>query len=226
MVWKDVQYKDGKFKTNDSGSGSVNNAYKSVKVGSTTISASGEDTIELSAGNNITLTPDAINKKVTINATGGTVSKLSDLSDVYLPSAQYLHEGEFLGWDSTMQEWQNKYPTLMHTYSTTEQVVGTWVNGKPVYEKTIECTIASGTRNTAHSITNLDLIISCDAVAQSSTEKRPIPFVYGNGTSTINTQWYCGITITASNIMLETGSQFASAHSKAWVTLRYTKNTD
>lgn len=53
------------------GGGSVNDAYKSVKVGSTTITASGEDTLELVAGSNVTLTPDASLKKVTISASGG-----------------------------------------------------------------------------------------------------------------------------------------------------------
>lgn len=53
------------------GGGAVNNAYKNVKVGSTTITASGEDTIEFIAGTNVTLTPDAANKTVTIISTGG-----------------------------------------------------------------------------------------------------------------------------------------------------------
>ena len=53
------------------GGGSVNDAYKSVKVGTTTITASGEDTLELVAGSNVTLTPDASLKKVTISASGG-----------------------------------------------------------------------------------------------------------------------------------------------------------
>lgn len=46
------------------------NAFSNVKVGTTTISADTKtDTLELAAGSNITLTPDATNDKVTINAT-------------------------------------------------------------------------------------------------------------------------------------------------------------
>lgn len=46
------------------------NAFSNVKVGSTTVAADSEtDTLELVAGSNITLTPDATNDKVTINAT-------------------------------------------------------------------------------------------------------------------------------------------------------------
>lgn len=46
------------------------NAFSNVKVGSTTVSADGKtDTLELVAGSNVTLTPDATNDKVTIAAT-------------------------------------------------------------------------------------------------------------------------------------------------------------
>ena len=46
------------------------NAFSNVKVGSTTVSADSKtDTLELVAGNNITLIPDATNDKVTISVT-------------------------------------------------------------------------------------------------------------------------------------------------------------
>lgn len=46
------------------------NAFSNVKIGNTTIAADGKtDTVELTAGNNITLTPDATNDKITIAAT-------------------------------------------------------------------------------------------------------------------------------------------------------------
>lgn len=58
------------------------NAFGNVKVGSTTISAADEtDAFELVAGDNVTITPDATNKKVTIKATvpSGGATSLSDL---------------------------------------------------------------------------------------------------------------------------------------------------
>lgn len=51
------------------------NAYSSVKVGTTTIPATSKtDTLELVAGSNVTLVPDATARKVTISATGGSTS--------------------------------------------------------------------------------------------------------------------------------------------------------
>ena len=55
-----------------SGGGSGNaDSYGHVKVGSVTIDASGDDTIELVAGSNVTLTPSTTSKSVIISASGG-----------------------------------------------------------------------------------------------------------------------------------------------------------
>lgn len=66
---------DDKTKLNGVATGAeVNqNAFSNVKVGSTTVAADAKtDTLELAAGSNITLTPDATNDKVTIAATDTT----------------------------------------------------------------------------------------------------------------------------------------------------------
>lgn len=55
------------------------NAFSNVKVGSTTIQADGKtDTLELVAGDNVTLTPDATNDKVTISMTDFIVAEGTD----------------------------------------------------------------------------------------------------------------------------------------------------
>jgi len=68
---------DDKTKLNGIASGAEVNlpAYSKVKVGSTTVSASGKtDTVELVAGSNVTLTPSTTDKSVTIAATDTTYS--------------------------------------------------------------------------------------------------------------------------------------------------------
>ena len=66
--------------------GTVTDAYKTIKVGSTSIDASNEDTFELKAGSNVTLTPDASTKSVTISATGGGQSSGDMLASDYDPN--------------------------------------------------------------------------------------------------------------------------------------------
>lgn len=58
------------------------NAFSNVKIGSTTISADSKtDTLELAAGSNITLTPDATNDKITIAATDTTYESKAAAED-------------------------------------------------------------------------------------------------------------------------------------------------
>lgn len=67
-----VMSADDKTKLNGIAAGAeVNqNAFSNVKVGSTTVAADAKtDTLELVAGSNVTLTPDATNDKITIAAT-------------------------------------------------------------------------------------------------------------------------------------------------------------
>ena len=69
-----------KTKLNSIASGAeVNqNAFSNVKIGSTTVAADGKtDTLELVAGTNVTITPDATNDKITIAATDTTYSEAS-----------------------------------------------------------------------------------------------------------------------------------------------------
>ena len=72
------------------------NAFSNVKVGSTTIAADGKtDTLELVAGTNITLTPDATNDKVTIAASGVTPASATPKMDgtgAVGTSAKYARE--------------------------------------------------------------------------------------------------------------------------------------
>lgn len=79
------------------GGGGVNDAYKSVKVGATTISANGEDTLELIAGENVILTPNSTNKTVRLDSTGGvSETTLRDttgwVGKNHLKNAKYWYE--------------------------------------------------------------------------------------------------------------------------------------
>ena len=52
-----------------------------------------------------------------------------------------------------------------HNYSTTEQVVGTWIDGNTLYEQTIEKAVTCGSEQTIINTTdipNLDKIITVD----------------------------------------------------------------
>ena len=61
------------------GGGAVNNAFKYVKAKGTTITASGEDLLELKAGSNVDFVVDATEKSITISSSGGGGSSTGDM---------------------------------------------------------------------------------------------------------------------------------------------------
>lgn len=76
------------------------NAFSNVKIGSTTVSADSKtDTLELAAGSNITLTPDATNDKITIAATDTTYESKAAAEDG--TALSLVTTGEKYLWNST-----------------------------------------------------------------------------------------------------------------------------
>ena len=84
--------------------GEVNqNAFSNVKVGSTTIQADNKtDTLELVAGNNVTLTPDTTNDKVTINATDTTYTSEQEAESG--TAVSLVTTGEKYNWNHGIEE--------------------------------------------------------------------------------------------------------------------------
>lgn len=107
------------------------------------------------------------------------------------------------------------------TYSTSEQRVGTWVNGKPIYKKTVDTgTMPNNTRKqVAHGISNLSFIISMSGAAYGSNTFVPIPYADTTAASAV------GLFADSSNIILFSGANM-SYLTTSYVTLYYTKTTD
>lgn len=101
----------------------------------------------------------------------GSGQSLDTLNDVDIDD-QTLTDGQGIVYDATAQKWKNGAVSGGHTYSTTEQVVGTWIDGSPVYEKTIvlssELQIgANSWEATSELSSGMDTLV--DIVALSST---------------------------------------------------------
>lgn len=109
-----------------------------------------------------------------------------------------------------------------HEYSTEEKVVGKWIDGKPIYEKSYNVgSIARNTRAEVDSILSIDKIISCNGGAYSQTynQKYPMPFVH------TNTNAYAIMVYIISGVLYaETGNDMPV--SECHITVQYTKTTD
>ena len=67
-----------------------------------------------------------------------------------------------------------------HTYSTEEQVIGTWIDGKPLYRKVITKKSLSGEQRITTGLSNC-FITKCEALSNNGTTRCfPIPFHYVN----------------------------------------------
>ena len=106
--------------------------------------------------------------------------------------------------------------------STDEQVIGTWINGKPLYQKTVSCGALpnNNTKTVNHNISNIDIITNYYGITYNSNTFFTLPYVHK---STISAQ--IGVVCGPTNIQLQTGTDRTSFTS-TYVTLQYTKTTD
>ena len=116
--------------------------------------------------------------------------------------------------------------TSSDEYSTDEIIVGTWIDGKPIYRKTIECNpISSASRSHyfPHGVTNIDTVINVwgTRYSQSSRDYRPIV-----SASYANFDWMGSVVITQTDVLIESGSGVDSIYTSAYVTFEYTKTSD
>jgi len=149
---------------------------------------------------------------------------------------KYLVEGETLtdiadsireqtGDDSPIRlsDFANQISSISagHNYSTTEQTVGTWIDGSTVYEKVIDLGALPNntTKNVAHGIANLGLVVNADFLANDTTGQYiQMPFTVARS-NYVNYQ--VSVYLTDTNIVVETGSD-RSTYS-GFAILRYTK---
>ena len=123
---------------------------------------------------------------------------------------------------------KNIYIDARYDYSTTEKVVGTWVNGKPLYQKTIllgsEYIPNAEMKTVAHGISNVDEVIDIKGVflnssTHTSTDAPRIQDNMTNGNIPIDVD-------RTSLYIKGRGTDFTSAFTDIYVTIQYTKTTN
>ena len=106
-------------------------------------------------------------------------------------------------------------------YSTTEQVIGTWIDGKPIYRKVIQCGALpnSANKDVAHNIQNFGETISCRGMAVRTSDERALTIP----DSTPSAEIVCGAT--NENVYITTHND-RSSFDDSFLILEYTKTTD
>jgi hypothetical protein len=123
------------------------------------------------------------------------------------------------------------YANTYHNYSTEEQVVGTWIDGKPLYEKTIivdpSVFAVANTVSVNHGVANIDSIINYEAFIRfNSGTTKIIPVDYY---TTDKAYFVCIYNCSRTTIEFVYGNWLTTSYtnlSNAYVTIKYTKITD
>ena len=108
-------------------------------------------------------------------------------------------------------------------YSTTEKVIGTWIDGSSIYQKTISLgNLPNNTTScTATGITGLKNVINIYGIAIKSEYTLTLPYRGGPGASTDGVDVY--YQSSNNSICLQTAAD-KSSYNTSYVTVVYTKN--
>jgi hypothetical protein len=106
-------------------------------------------------------------------------------------------------------------------YSSEEQVIGTWINGKPLYRKTVDCGKGpnAGRKDVPAGISNPDLIVNVYGFSVDMGTCTPVNNARPDNTSAAN-----GAYFESGNIVIRTGVDRSPA--TFYITVEYTKTTD
>lgn len=118
--------------------------------------------------------------------------------------------------DSSKDTYSCDYINEINTYSTEEQVIGTWM-GKPLYRKILDLGNVSfilGVNDFNHNISNLDVLTSFNIKAYFSDQ------------NSWYTWWSAYGTMRIDKTQLHITSSAATVFSQVYVVVEYTKTTD
>lgn len=116
---------------------------------------------------------------------------------------------------------KNIYLNPSMDYSTDEKVVGTWIDGKTIYQKTISCgALPNATAITInHGISGIDKVIGYEGISiDSSNNFMPLPYANFIASQSV------AIFANRTSIIIGTGYDW-TAFTTTYVTLRYTKTS-
>lgn len=107
-------------------------------------------------------------------------------------------------------------------YSTDEKIIGRWIDGKPLYQKTIDFGALPNakTKEIEHNISDVDIVTYVCGVSYDSTRVAQIHLP-----NAVNTSNYIGVNAGRTTVSVNTGSNRTS-FTETYITIQYTKTTD
>lgn len=151
------------------------------------------------------------------------------------PTAAEVSAGKYLKSDGSWATPSGGGGGSGHTYSTSEQIVGTWIDGSNVYEISVEnTTVRDGSISTSQSVStgvsDIKELLELRGAASYGSNTSWLPFTFSdNGGSGLSNSRVKIIAVgNDGNVFFEIGNNYNGANciNKVIMTLRYTKTTD
>lgn len=117
------------------------------------------------------------------------------------------------------------YVNKLNTYSEEEQIVGIWIDGKPLYRQLVHCGfLISGDQTVSHNIQNIDTIIHVRAWFKNVGNNTwfPIPRVYPTDLE----KYAVALDVDKTSMYFTNGTNFNGKTFFAYAIIEYTKTTD
>lgn len=160
------------------------------------------------------------------------VSYLEELTDVSLSNPS---NGQVLKYNSTTSKWENANESgggsnesivlaRSNSFSTSEMLIGSWIDGKPLYQKTFTVQLSGTDASTLISIPNIDNLCDFEGYYNRGDQNNAIIAVNANSW-TIQSALIVGKASNGVEIAYR-GSIGLPSNSDVVVTCRYTKTTD
>ena len=121
---------------------------------------------------------------------------------------------------------ENIINNIQANYSTNEQKIGKWIDGKPLYRKVIQTTMAETSKSGTYANKDVDIGLNIDfgfivkAILISGTQYMSLPYINNAGYST-----KCFFDKNVSHLILANGNS-AFNNCETYVIIEYTKTTD
>lgn len=109
-------------------------------------------------------------------------------------------------------------------YSTTEQVVGTWIDNKPIYRQVFTQTNTNNISNVAPNNDNI-IKMECYIRRTSTNAWRKLPWLFVSSNAYGNASWAGGFYFNNNTINFQLGSDLGTIDKLVFI-IEYTKTTD
>lgn len=144
--------------------------------------------------------------------------KITDLDDVNVTSIQ---NGQVLAWDSVAEKFVNVNQSggSGFNYSTTEHIIGTWIDGSDLYERTINAgSLPNNSTKNVETLTGIDEVVYIEGfITDNEGYMRPVPFPADSSNT---------IRIDVNNYVLRIVTYGDwSGYPNCYITIRYTKTS-